>query len=132
MINKGDAHKLLAAEIAGMSPEEIRERFTWEQVQAPKAWLPNQHDDELLGFYAGQTKRIGTYGEYTAVLVFVPGQSFLRMVTGTRIVQLVDASMLELGQPVRIVWRGYTKISGDRKMKNFDLFMGVEESNAAP
>ena len=43
-----------------VTPEQIQ----WKEVEAPTYWRPRK-GDELIGYYAGQTKRNGKFGEYT-------------------------------------------------------------------
>ena len=50
------------------------------------------------------------------------------MISGTRVVQLADASNVGAGWPVRIVWRGYVALPDSedgekRQMKQFDFFI---------
>ena len=100
----------------------ILERYKWKKVVAPKAWKPKLPGDELAGFYGGKTVRTGTYGQYEVVLVHVPGDG-VRMISGVRIAQLVDAAMIEVGWPVRIQWEGLLKYDGEKTMKQFSLLV---------
>jgi hypothetical protein len=49
-----------------------------------------------------------------------------------RIVQLVDASQVQPGWPVRIIWRGYQPVGGGqgKEMKMFDFFVADGEPMA--
>lgn len=101
------------------------ERFRWKKVEAPRAWAPTIVGEELAGFYAGRTLRKGRYGQYEVVLVAVPGEG-MRMISGTQIIQLVDAGQFTVGQPIRIAWYGYKELQGPedkpRQMKLFEVF----------
>jgi len=52
-----------------MDQEDLRERYGWKKVVAPKAWRPEATGEELIGFYGGKTTRTGAYGQYDVVLV---------------------------------------------------------------
>ena len=108
--------------------ETLRHRYNWKKVEVPKTWNPKE-PEELVGFYAGRTKRYGSYGQYEVVLVVVP-QLGMRMVSGTQIIQLLDAALIEVGQPVRVVFNGIIPLKNDRTMKSFDLF--VTEGDPIP
>lgn len=99
----------------------LRDKFRWKKVEVPKAWIPKE-PEELVGFYAGRTLKNGRYGPYDVVLVAVPDVG-MRMVTGTQLIQLVDASLVAYGQPIRIVFNGYIQLGDKKKMKSFDLFI---------
>jgi hypothetical protein len=50
------------------------------------------------------------------------------MITGVRVIQLMDASGIDAGWPIRITWRGKVKLpetaDGEvREMKNFEVFV---------
>lgn len=114
---------------AKKTPEPaIQERYEWRRVEAPKRWNPYDPGEELCGFYAGKTSRTGSYGQYEVVLVHVPNKGTF-MVSGVRIIQLADASGVEIGWPVRIVWRGTQTLSGDpdKKMKMYEFFVAEGE-----
>jgi hypothetical protein len=105
-----------------MTATDLRERYEWRKVETPKAWRPKELGEELLGFYGGKTSRSGPYGQYDLVLVHVPKRgSFL--VSGTRVIQLIDAAGIEPGWPVRVVFRGVVQLDEQRRMKSFDVFV---------
>ena len=99
----------------------------WRKVSAPSSWHPKD-GEELTGYYAGRTKRDGSFGPYEVVLVLVPYKGTF-MVSGTKIMQLVDAAMIGRGDAVRIVYLGPKDIGEGRSMKNFELYVG--EADAA-
>lgn len=101
------------------------QKFTWRKVTGPKPWKPKE-GDELAGFYGGKTVKNGKFGQYAAVFVRVPGRGIF-MVTGTRIIQLIDAAMVEIGAPIHITYGGKKDIGDDKKMNLFDL--QVAETN---
>jgi len=98
----------------------------WEEVSAPKVWRPKV-GEELIGHYHGRTVRSGTFGEYEVVQVSVPGDA-LYNVSGTRIVQLFDSASLESGEQVRIVFKGYKELQGDKKLKVFELYVSASRT----
>lgn len=105
----------------------IRERYSWKKVEAPKAWRPRMLGEELVGFYGGRTTRMGKFGQYDVVLVHVPARGAF-IVSGNRLIQLIDASGLDSGDPVMIRWSGHMKLEPndageDRKMKLFEVFV---------
>lgn len=107
----------------------IRERFKWRQVAAPRPWLPEAIGQELVGYYGGRTLKQGQFGQYEVVLVHVPLDGCYTL-SGTRLVQLMDASMCSIGHPIRIVWQGVKETSPGRTMKLFDVM--VAEGEALP
>lgn len=105
----------------------LRERYAWKQVEAPKAWRPRMLGEELIGFFGGKTQRNGRFGQYEVVLVHVPLRGTF-MLSGTRALQLIDAADLRAGWPIRIVWRGNVALpekEGEEKktMKNFEVYV---------
>lgn len=109
----------------------ILERYAWEKVQSPKTWRPTEENEELCGFYGGKTIRSGAYGQYEVVIVHVPMRGTV-MVSGTQIVQLIDASGICVGWPVRVRWLGLIDLGNGKAMKSFDVFVAegdpLEES----
>ena len=117
-------------------------RYTWRKVERPKPWRPKIVGEVLLGFYGGKSVRTGMYGEYTTVIVHVPGLppaagSFT--LSGIQVVQAFDVADLKIGWPVRVVWTGLedlgeiveeTEVAGvkskktkKKQMKRFDVFV---------
>lgn len=107
--------------------DDIREKFQWRKVQAPKPWYPKEPGEELIGYYGGRTVRTGAYGQYEVVLVHVPLVGSW-MVTGTRLIQLLDAAIINPGHPVRIVWKGLVETAKEHKMKDFDVLVAAGEA----
>lgn len=114
---------------------DLRSRYQWKQVEAPKTWRPKMLGEELVGFFGGKTTRNGSFGQYEVVLVHVPVRGSF-MVSGVRIIQLIDASGIETGWPVRIVWRGRMALPATadgevREMKNYEVFVAEGDPVAA-
>lgn len=103
-------------------PELLHDLYKWRKIEVPKMWSPNSVGDELRGFFIGRSVRVGQHGEYTVILVAVPNVGAY-CVTGVRIVQLVDASMVQPGQPVRVVWQGLLPLASGHSMKQFDFYI---------
>jgi hypothetical protein len=84
--------------------------------------------EELVGYYLGKTKRNGAYGEYTVVLLGVLDEAGAvgtpRFVNGAALLNAVDGANVQIGALLRIVFGGLVEISGDRKMKAFEVFLG--------
>lgn len=120
-----EAAKTVAQDV---TPKDVNNKYEWRKVEAPKRWNPHDPGEELCGYYIGKTTRSGTYGQYEVVMVHIPERGTF-MVSGVRIVQLVDASQVEPGWPVRIVWRGYQPVGGGqgKEMKMFDFFVADGE-----
>lgn len=116
---------------------QMRERLKWRRVTAPKTWHPRYEGDELVGFYGGRTLRNGKFGQYEVVLVHVPYEGTWTL-SGVRIIQLIDSSMIARGAPVCIVFKGEKPLGFDdhdgreKYMKLFELFItdGEPMSNA--
>lgn len=105
--------------------ERLRARFEWVKVDAPKVWRPTP-DQELIGFYGGYTKKNGSFGPYDVVLVHVPRYGSFT-VSGTQLIQLVDAAVLQKGDPVRIIYRGTKDLDGDKRVKLFELLVASDD-----
>lgn len=107
--------------------QSILERYEWKEVHAPKAWYPKMPGEELVGFYGGRTTRSGYHGQYEVVLVHVPAKGSF-MVSGTKLMQLADAAMIDIGHPIRIVWEGHqsvgvTATGEEKRMKLFRVLV---------
>jgi hypothetical protein len=107
--------------------QTILDRYKWKEVHAPKTWHPTMPGSELAGFYGGRTSRRGSFGQYDVILVHVPVRGSY-MVSGTKLMQLVDSAMIEIGHPIRIVWEGHLPLgkseSGEEKrMKLFRVLV---------
>ena len=111
----------VAAE-AATHAEHIRERYEWKKVHAPKAWRPKDPGTELIGYFGGKTVRNGAFGQYEVVLVHVPLQGSY-MVSGAHLIQLIDASMVNVGWPLRIVWLGMHLLDNGFNVKQFEIFV---------
>ena len=98
----------------------------WRKISAPATWRPVE-GEELIGFYAGRTKREGNFGQYEVVIVLVPYKGAY-MVSGTALIQLVDAAMLTRGDAVRIKFCGRKELPEDREMKLFELYVGEQQA----
>lgn len=109
--------------------DDIRERFRWRKVTAPRPWNPTEVGQELIGYYGGRTLRQGQHGQYEVVIVHVPMDGAYTL-TGVRIIQLLDASMAGIGHPVRIVWQGLHETAAGHKMKMYDVL--VADGDAIP
>lgn len=113
---------------AKATASQLREKLKWNRVKAPKPWTPRYDDDELIGFYGGRTLKNGRFGQYEVVLVHVPYEGTWT-VSGVRIIQLLDASLIAKGAPVRIVFKGnkplgIDEVDGRQKhMKLFELYV---------
>jgi hypothetical protein len=117
----------MSDEASGPRAGSILERYRWKKVLAPKSWLPKLPGTELAGFYAGRTMRNGRWGQYEVVLVVVPAKGAY-MVSGCQIIQLLDAAMIEVGHPIRIIFNGHQVTESDlcgeeRRMKLFEVFV---------
>lgn len=71
--------------------------------------------------------RNGRWGQYEVVLVVVPAKGAY-MVSGCQIIQLLDAAMIEVGHPIRIIFNGHQVTESDlcgeeRRMKLFEVFV---------
>lgn len=104
------------------------DRFGWRKVEAPKPWRPTELGEELFGYYGGRTLRNGMYGQYEVIIVHVPYKGAF-MVSGVKVIQLVDAAMITRGHPIRITWKGLVDVGtdGKRPMKNFELLVAEDE-----
>ncbi len=108
--------------------DQLRERYKWQKIQAPKKWIAKAPGEELLGYYGGRTTRAGAFGQYDVILVHVPLKGAY-MLSGTMILQLADAAMIPLGHPVRVVWEGEQDLGtvdgegNPKRMKQYELFI---------
>lgn len=106
--------------------DEIRARFKWRAVTAPRPWLPTDVGEELIGYYGGRTVRTGAHGQFEVILLHVP-QDGCYMLTGARIIQLMDTSGAMVGSPVRVIWRGLQKTGHGHQMKLFEVLVAEGE-----
>ncbi len=53
------------------------------------------------------------------------------MLTGVRVVQLMDASLAQVGYPVRIIWKGHKETGAGHQMKNYEVLVADGEAIAA-
>jgi hypothetical protein len=102
--------------------EQLLARFKWRKVEVPRSWNPRSPGQVLIGFYAGRTTRNGAFGQYDVVLVLVPGDGAY-MVSGVKLMQLLDASMIDTGHPIQIVYNGEKDLGDKKSMKLFDLLV---------
>jgi hypothetical protein len=51
---------------------DLKYRYQWKKIEAPKTWRPKINGEELTGFYGGKTVRKGQFGQYDIVIVHVP------------------------------------------------------------
>ena len=107
--------------------DDLKSRYRWQEVSAPKIWKPKEVGAELVGFFGGTTMREGHFGQYHVAMIHVPLDGTY-MVSGTQIIQKLDAGCIPQGHPVIITWQGYKELSGDRKMKLFDVLVAQGEA----
>lgn len=103
--------------------ERLRQRV-WKKVQAPKNWRP-EPGELLEGVYGGRTLRNGMYGQYEVILVRVPSEATTYMISGVKIIQLVDTALLRIGEDIRVHFVGDIKLGEDRTMRNFELYVAT-------
>ena len=103
------------------------ERYKWREVTAPRTWRPEEIGEELVGYYGGRTLREGQYGQYEVIIVHAPGDGAY-MLTGVRVVQLMDASMASVGDPVRIIWGGLKETGAGHHMKLYSVMVAEGEA----
>lgn len=108
-----------------MSQASKLKNVKWRKINAPSTWRP-QDGEELVGYYVGRTKRDGSFGPYEVVLVTVPYKGTY-MISGTKLIQLMDSGMLVRGDAVRIKFLGNKDIGEERTMKDFELYVGELE-----
>src|SRR3972149_1075097 len=106
--------------------EQIRTRYKWQKVHVPKHWRPKKVGEEIVGFYGGRTLKTGNFGQYEVMLIHVPSLGSFTL-SGTMLIQLIDASMIDMGHPIRVVWGGQKQLDGDKKMKIFEVFVAEGE-----
>jgi len=110
-----------------IAAEQLLAKYRWKQVEVPRTWSPSEAGAQLVGFYAGRTTRRGAFGQYDVALVLVPGEGAF-MVSGIKLMQLLDASMIEEGHPVCVVYQGEKEIAKNHNMKLFDLLVADGEA----
>ena len=100
--------------------DEIVDRYGWRRVKAPKSWNPIEAGEELIGYYGGRTLRHGQHGQYEVVIVHVPQRGSF-FVSGVRIIQLIDAALIDTGHPIRVHFEGHKELPNGHRMKLFEL-----------
>jgi hypothetical protein len=119
------------SDIPDITVEQLRARFDWKKVEAPKTRRPKFNGEELLGYYGGRTLRNGRFGQYEVALIHVPKRGSF-MLSGVRLMQLIDAALISEGHPIRVVWGGTVPIRGsdpeDKKyMKMYEVYVADGE-----
>jgi hypothetical protein len=98
----------------------------WKKLEAPKPWRPTLPDEELVGYYLGQSVRKGSYGEYTVALIAVMSEDGSvgtpYMVSGAALINAIDGSLIQIGTLLKVVYGGVMELSEGRKMKMFEVF----------
>jgi hypothetical protein len=107
------------SEQSSKAQQTVLERFKWKTVEAPKFWNPKE-GETLTGFYGGMTVKQAKWGEYSAAMIHVPVDGCF-MVTGTQIINLLDANSVPMGHPVNIQFKGRIETGNGRQMKVFEL-----------
>ncbi len=108
---------------------DIRSRFQWRKVHAPKTWRPNDIGAELVGYFGGRTLRDGQFGQYEVVIIHVPFEGSY-LVSGTQLIQLLDAAIIPAGHPICIIWKGLVETAAGHKMKTYEVM--VAEGPSVP
>lgn len=109
----------------------------WYKLNRPKTWSPKNPEEEIVGYYLGQSLRDGQFGQYTVVMLAVPtGKGFTQpyTISGTTLISAIDGAQIEEGQLVRIVYQGIKELGDDKRMKLFDVYVGeamLDETIAA-
>jgi hypothetical protein len=117
--------------------DAVAHGIRWRKLTRPKRWAPKKVGTEIVGNYLGQTLMDGSFGQYSVAMIAVPsGEGFSQpyTISGTAIIGAIDGSGLEEGQLLRVVYQGLKALSGDRKMKLFDVYAGeavLDDATAA-
>lgn len=117
-----------------VAQDQLLARFKWRKVEVPRTWNPRSPGQTLVGFYAGRTTRNGAFGQYAVVLVLVPGDGAY-MISGIKLMQLIDAAMIGTGHPIQIVYNGDKDLGDGKAMKLFEVLVAEGdpiEANAMP
>lgn len=99
--------------------QKLLDKYEWTDVSAPQPWNPKMCP-ELVGHYGGKITRVGPYGTYEVVLIKVPRLGVFT-VSGVKIVELINASMVSVGHPIHVVFTGYETTSRGYQCKQFEL-----------
>ena len=114
----------------------LRSRYTWRKVERPMPWKPRLEGDELIGFYGGKTIRNGKFGQYEVAIVHVPNAGSF-MLSGVAAIQSFDTANLDIGWPVKVIWKGMRDLGQDKEsgkkkeMKLFDVYVAEGDPIAA-
>ena len=108
---------------------ELRDRYNWRAVTSPQHWRPIEPGAEIVGYYGGRTIKEGNYGQYEVVIVHVPHDGAYTL-SGSKIIQLLDAALINVGDPIRVIWQGYKETAKGHHMKVYDLL--VTDGEALP
>lgn len=92
----------------------------WVKVTAPRRWTPVE-GEELIGVYAGVQQREGRFGTMTVHLVRTPSGTFYP--SGMAADDLFRAVLLDLGDPVRLVYCGQKPTGSGNSMHLYELFV---------
>lgn len=104
-------------------------RTVWAKITTPQPWRPTKPKEELIGYYAGRTKREGPFGQYDVIMVAVPNVGVLTA-AGVKVIAAIDAGNVQLRTPIKLVFNGLRDVGRDRPMKDVDVF--VDETFLTP
>lgn len=103
-------------------------RYNWKRLETPRPWAPKKAE-ELVGYFLGITLRDGVHGQYSVVLMAVPDQG-VYTISGTVIIQLVQAALVPIGSPLRVKFLGFAETALGRNMKRFEVLVADGEALA--
>lgn len=107
--------------------DDIRELYKWRKVEPPRSWRPTEDRQELCGFYGGKTIRNGLHGQYEVAIIHVP-MTGTWTVTGVDVIQKIDAAVIPIGHPIRVVWTGTKELGNGHTMKTFEVMVAEGEA----
>lgn len=119
-------------------PRPLSTQLVWKEASPAHPWRC-KIGQMIFGTFVNLTKKVGRYGEYSAVVIDVLEDHFpksndegytivekqpseRRTVSGSMIVNMIDSSHVQFGDHVMIRFIGYEDLSDERTMKEFRLW----------
>ncbi len=91
----------------------------WKKVKGPTTWRP-EINDELVGCFGGRSLRNGSFGPYEIVILHTDDRTYT--VSGTVLLQLVESANPQLGDLLRVVYKGTKPTALQHDIKIFELY----------
>lgn len=100
----------------------------WQKVKHTRTWQPTFPGEEIVGFYLGQSQRVGPYGLYkvaTFAVMDAEGRHIPLLATGASLIAQIDEGGVQQNEFVRVVFGGTKDLGSGRAVKLFNVYTAV-------